>query len=664
MSSSPHREINARFGHTGSRLTTPGTTGGLGGVSTGGGPGPLGAAGAGSSGAGGGSGSPPVPAAGLGLTIRGFFGVFRYSRRAIELVRSTSSVLTIALGIVTIVAGVLPAGIAYIGSLIVDAVVTAMRAGGGDSTRVIELVVLEGLLVAAVAAAQRGISLCQSLLRAQLGQRVNVMILEKALTLQLQHFEDSEFYDKLTRARREASSRPLSLIMRTFGLVQNAVSLVSYGALLAHFSPWAVAVLLLAGLPAFIAEAKFSGDAFRLFRWRSPETRMQIYLETVIGREDYAKEVKLFGLGPRLLGRYRDIFQRLYKEDRALTIRRDAWGFGLGLLATLALYGAYAWIAVSTVRSLITLGQMTMYLALFRQGQSAVSAMLSAVGGMYEDNLYLSTLYDYLETEVPGPTGSAKQGPDRADGVRFEDVSFKYPGAQEPALEHISLHLKPGESLALVGENGSGKTTLIKLLTRLYQPTSGRILLDGQDLEEWDETALRQRVGVIFQDFARYQMLVGENVGAGDEQYFEDEPRWREAAAKGRAGEFIDTLPAGYRTQLGKWFKDGRELSGGQWQKIALSRAFMRTRADVLVLDEPTAAMDAQAEAEVFEHFRQLARDRITILISHRFSTVRMADRIAVLDHGRMVEYGSHDELMKQDGRYAHLFTLQARGYR
>lgn len=598
------------------------------------------------------------------MTLRGFFSVFRYSPRAIQLVWSTNSVLTLALALLTIVAGILPAGIAYVGSLIVDAVVAAVRAGGGDPARVIDLVSLEGVLVACGAAITRGISLCQSLLRAQLGQRVNVMILEKALTLDLQHFEDSEFYDKLTRARREASSRPLSVIMRTFGLVQNGISLVSYAVLLAHFSHWAVAVLLLAGLPAFMAEAKFSGDAFRLFRWRSPETRMQIYLETVLGREDYAKEVKLYGLGPRLLNRYRDIFQRLYKEDRALAIRRDAWGFGLGLVGTVALYGAYAWIAVSAVRSLVTLGQMTMYLALFRQGQSAVSSMLSGVGGMYEDNLYLSTLYEYLETEVAVPSGSAEYGPHPEEGIRFEDVGFQYPGAEEPALDHISLQLKPGESLALVGENGSGKTTLIKLLTRLYQPTSGRIFLDGRDLAEWDETALRRRVGVIFQDFARYQMLVGENVGAGDEQFFEDEPRWREAAEKGRASDFIETLPAGYQTQLGKWFKDGRELSGGQWQKIALSRAFMRTRADVLVLDEPTAAMDAQAEAEVFEHFRQLARDRITILISHRFSTVRMADRIAVLDHGRMVEYGSHDELMAHDGRYAHLFTLQARGYR
>jgi ATP-binding cassette subfamily B protein len=605
-----------------------------------------------------------APEAGESVTLQGFFGVFRYSRRAVELVWSTNRGLTVALALLTLVAGILPASVAYVGSLIVDAVVKAMTASQGKNPgHVVELVALEGVLITAIAAAQRGLSLCQSLLRAQLGQRVNVMILEKALTLDLGHFEDSEFYDKLTRARREASTRPLSLVTRTFGLVQNGISLASYAALLSHFSPWAVVVLMLAGLPAFIAETKFSGDAFRLFRWRSPETRMQIYLETVLAREDHAKEVKLYGLGPRLLERYRDIFRRLYKEDRSLTIRRDAWGFGLGLIGTVAFYSAYAWIAVSTVRQAITLGQMTMYVALFRQGQSAVSAILSAVGGMYEDNLYLSTLYEYLETPVPAPAGAATKGPLPHDGIRFEDVSFTYPGAEQPALEHVTLHLVPGGSLALVGENGSGKTTLIKLLTRLYQPTSGRILLDGHDLAEWEEEALRQRIGVIFQDFTRYQMLVGENVGAGDERYFEDESRWREAAEKGMASAFIDTLPAGYQTQLGKWFKDGRELSGGQWQKIALARSFMRTRADILVLDEPTAAMDAQAEADIFEHFRQLAKDRITILISHRFSTVRMADQIAVLDRGRIVERGSHEELMRLDGRYAHLFALQARAY-
>src|ERR1700748_3579565 len=365
-----------------------------------------------------------APAEGESVTLQGFFGVFRYSRRAVELVWSTNRGLTVALAVLTLIAGILPASVAYVGSLIVDAVVKAMAASqGGKPAHVVELVALEGVLITAIAAAQRGLSLCQSLLRAQLGQRVNVMILEKALTLDLGHFEDSEFYDKLTRARREASTRPLSLVTRTFGFVQNGISLASYAALLSHFSPWAVVVLVLAGLPAFIAETKFSGDAFRLFRWRSPETRMQIYLETVLAREDHAKEVKLYGLGPRLLERYRDIFRRLYKEDRSLTIRRDAWGFGLGLIGTGALYAAYAWIAITTVRRLITLGQMTMYVALFRQGQSAVSAILSAVGGMYEDNLYLSTLYEYLETPVPTPAGAAIKGPHPEDGIRLEDVS-------------------------------------------------------------------------------------------------------------------------------------------------------------------------------------------------------------------------------------------------
>ncbi len=600
-------------------------------------------------------------------TNTGFFGralgVFGYSRRALDLVWTTSKPLTLVLALLTLIAGILPAAIAYVGQLIVDGVVGAMSSESPDTGPVLGLLALEAVIVIMVAASQRGISASQSLLRALLGQRVNVMILEKALTLQLEHFEDSEFYDKLNQARREASSRPLSLVNRTFGLVQNLISLSSFAVLLFAFSPWAVLILIGAGLPSFFAEAKFSGDAFRLFRWRSPETRMQMYLETVIAREDGVKEVKLFQLGPRLLQRYRDIFSKLFVEDRRLTLRRDGWGFVLGLFSTAAFYGAYAWIVIATVNGEITLGAMTMYLLLFRQGQAAVAAILSSVSGMYEDNLYLSNLYDYLGQPVLARSGEAEHGPEPGRGLEFRNVSFAYPGADGNALSNISLQIRPGESLALVGENGSGKTTLIKLLTRLYEPTEGTILLDGLPLQDWDVEALRQRTGVIFQDFGRYQFSVGENIGAGDVRHIDDADRWAQAADTGMAAPFIEAMPEGYDTQLGRWFKGGRELSGGQWQKIALSRAFMRTDADILVLDEPTAAMDAASEAAIFEHFRSASDNKITILISHRFSTVRAADQIVVIHNGEIVEQGNHDSLLALGGQYASLFKLQARGY-
>jgi ATP-binding cassette, subfamily B, bacterial len=595
--------------------------------------------------------------------FRRALGVFGYTHRAIELVWTTSRPLTLLLAVLTLIAGILPAGVAWVGRLIVDGVVGAMAQDAPDPGPVLWLVGVEAIVVILLAASQRGLSASQSLLRALLGQRVNVMILEKALTLQLAHFEDSEFYDKLTQARREASSRPLSLVNRTFGLVQNLISLSSYAVLLYAFSPWAVVILIGAGLPSFFAEAKFSGDAFRLFRWRSPDTRMQMYLETVIAREDGVKEVKLFQLGPKLLQRYRDIFRKLFVEDRRLTIRRDSWGFVLGLVATAAFYGAYAWIVIATVYSRITLGAMTMYLMLFRQGQTAVAAILSAISGMYEDNLYLSNLYEYLGQPVPARQGRMLKGPAPHRGLEFEHVSFAYPGASEKALTDVNLQLRLGESLALVGENGSGKTTLIKLLTRLYEPTEGRIVLDGLDLKDWDVETLRQRIGVIFQDFGRYQFTVGENIGAGDVRHMDDEERQMQAAHTGMAAPFIDTMPEGYRTQLGRWFKGGRELSGGQWQRIALSRAFMRSGADILVLDEPTAAMDATSEAAVFELFRAQSKTKMTILISHRFSTVRAADQIIVLHEGRIVEHGSHESLLAENGTYAQLFRLQAKGY-
>ena len=596
--------------------------------------------------------------------LRQSLSVFRYGGRALGLVWTTNRRLTIALAILTLVAGLLPGAIAYVGKLIVDTVVLASQSSV-ESHRwtTLRYVGLEAIAVMLLAGSQRGLTVCQSLLRVLLGQRVNVLILEKALTLDLAHFEDSEFYDKMNQARSEASLRPLSLVTRTFGLIQNALSLVTYGGLLLKFSIWAVVVLFVAALPSFIAETRFAGQAFRLFGWRSPVTRQQHYLETLIAREDYAMEVQLYQLGPTMLQRYQNIFNQLYGEDRDLTIRRGFGGYLLGLLSTATFYAAYAWIVVETIFGRISLGDMTMYLMVFRQGQSTFTAALTSIGGMYEDNLYLSNLYEFLEQDVPKPRGKATRGVIPGDGIRIENVSFTYPGGLKPVLNGITLHLKPGEKLAIVGENGSGKTTLIKLLTRLYTPDSGRILLDGLDLQEWDIEVLRRRIGVIFQNFVRYQFTVGENVGVGDVDHLEDKARWEVASQKGMARPFIDEMPEGFGTQLGRWFKGGQELSGGQWQKIALSRAFMRTGADILVLDEPTAAMDAEAEVQIFDHFRTITHNQMVVLISHRFSTVRMADKIVVMAGGELLEQGTHEELLQLGGRYARLFSIQAAGY-
>ena len=573
---------------------------------------------------------------------------------------------TLALLALTLVSALFPLAIAYVGKAIVDAVVAR------SADRALRLVLLELGLVAGQTAITRALGLVRGLLGARLSIDINVAILDKALTLPLAGFEDAELYDKLTRARREASSRPLSVVTETFQLVQNTITLVGYAYLLYRWSGLALVALVAAAIPATVVEMKFSAAAFRIRNWRSPETRRMSYLEYVLANDDHAKEVKAFGLGPVLLDRYRALGEAFYAEDRKLAVRRAAWAFALSLLATGAFYGAYVAMALAAARGALSLGDMVLYVAAFRQGQQAFQAILTAVGGMYEDNLYMSNLFAYLSFEVTPPQAAPALGaeaeaarePRSAEaGIRFEGVGFRYPGQEKWALSKIDLFVPAGESLALVGHNGAGKTTFIKLLTRLYEPTEGRILLDGRDLRDWEAEALRRRVGVVFQDFNQYQLKLRDNVGLGSVDHREDEDRIKRAAARGGADEIIEGVPGGLDAQLGRWFKEGVELSGGQWQKIAVSRAFMREEADILVLDEPTAALDAEAEHAVFERFRALSEGRTSILISHRFPTVRMADRIVVIEGGRLLEQGTHEELCALGGRYAELFTLQAKGY-
>lgn len=599
-------------------------------------------------------------AAALGAAARQVPGTFALVWRA----DAGGAVLLAGL---TAVAAVLPAGIAWVGKLIVDAVVAAGR-GEAPPGHVTALVLLELALMAASMAAGRLLGLERELLRARLGNAVNERILEKALELELRHFEDAEVYDKMQNARREASARPLSLVMQAFAIAQNAITLAALSALLARLSPWSVVVVVASSIPAFLAEARLAAASFRLNSWRAPEGRRLNYLEWILTRDSHVKEVKLFGLGGLVLDRYRALFRKFYEEDRRLAVRRMAFGVAFGLVSLGAFYAMYVLVAGRAARGAISLGDLTLYLAVFRQGQGAVQNILSAVGSLYEDALYMSNLFAYLAIPTGGerPRLARPRALPRGDPLRIElsRVSFRYPGRADWALRDVSLALEPGEKLGLVGENGAGKSTLVKLLLRLYDPTEGEIRYGGVDLRDLDVDDLRARIGAVFQDFVRYQFTAAENIGLGSPPHVEDRPRIVEAARRGGAAAVVEALPQQYDTVLGGWFEAGQELSAGQWQKLAVARGFMRDRPEVLILDEPTAAIDAEAEHELFERFRALAADRTAIVISHRFSTVRtMADRIAVLHGGRIVELGSHRELLDRDGRYAHLFRLQAQGY-
>jgi ATP-binding cassette subfamily B protein len=585
------------------------------------------------------------------------------TRQTLALVWRFTPGLLLGFALLTPLASILPIGIAYAGKRIVDAVIAASRPA------TLRWVAIELAIVAGQATVQRGLGLVRSLMGARLGVDINSQILEKALQLELSQFEDSEFYDQLTRARREASTRPVQLVSDVFQLLQSALTLAGYAALLVRFSVWAVLALALATVPATIAEMRYSKVTYRIRNWRSPESRRLMYLEYVLANDEHVKEVKLFGLGKTLLGRYRDLSELFFREDRVLAVRRTEVTHALSLLATATFYGAYVVMALAAAAGRLALGTMTMYVVAFRQGQQSFQTALGSIGDLYEHHLYMSNLFSFLSAAAP-ERSLAKTSPppvvvsDAPLGITLEGVGFRYPKKDEWALRGISLFIPRGQRVALVGGNGAGKTTLIKLLTRLYEPTEGRILLDGRDLKEWDEAALLARFGVVFQDYNQYQLTLKENVAFGSVAHLTDDARVATAVDRGGAKELVAGLARGFETQLGHWFKDGTELSGGQWQKVALSRAFMREEADILVLDEPTAALDAEAEHAVFERFHELARGRTTFVISHRFPTVRMADRIFVLAHGAIVEEGTHEELVAKGGAYSRMFALQAEGYR
>lgn len=601
--------------------------------------------------------------------ITEFASAYQNLPRAFALVWASSKWMTLLMVALTLAFAFLPASQAWVGKLIVDQVVALMNAGTDPMAGLQLMLPLLGLefgLIAISAVGGQARSLVESVINAKLNLYINDKIIRKALELDLNYFEDSEFYDKLQNARREADRRALGIVMGSFSIIQSLITLTSFAVLLIRFSPWLTLVLFVAVLPSFLAQEHFARQNFRLSSRRAPERRQMNYFEQLLTVDSYVKEIKLFGVGHPLLQRYTELFWKFFREDMALSTKRSISSVGLSLLSSLAYYFAYGWIILRTIGQTITLGDMTLYLGVFRQSQGTVSSLFSGVANLYENSLFMSNLFTFLDLEPQmAPSPNAKPLPAKlVQGVEFRNVSFRYPGREEYALRNVNLTIRPGEKIALVGANGAGKTTLIKLLTRLYDPTDGQILVDGVDLRDVSVATWQAKIGVIFQDFVRYQMTVGENIGLGQVDAMHDRARIMTAADKGGAAPLVAELPQGYDTMLGKWFQKGHELSGGEWQKVAISRAFMRD-AEILVLDEPTAALDAQQEYQIFQRFRELTADKMAVLISHRFSTVRMADRIAVISDGTIAELGSHEALMQlPNGIYQHLFNIQAQGYR
>lgn len=592
----------------------------------------------------------------------------RYVRPLVGMVWETSPPLVLASVFLRLARALIPTAMLWVSKLILDAVVARITHATGTLEAIWKLVALELALAVASDVLARANTLCDSLLGDRFTNRVSVRLMQHASRLDLASFEDPAFHDKLERARRQTTGR-MGLLAALLSLAQDGISLISLSGLLIVFSPLLMVLLIAAVIPAFLGETHFTALAYSvLYRW-TPQRRLLDYLRLLGASAQSAKEVKIFGLGDYLADRYHRLSDEIYVENKALAIRRAALGSVLNFVSTGGYYGAYAVVLLKTLAGALSIGTFTLLTGAFSRSRTYIERILSGFNDISEQALYLKDLFEFFEMEPSirsGPEGGGLPFPAPRpirSGFEFRNVAFAYPGSDRAVVRNISFRLEPQEKVALIGENGAGKTTLVKLLARLYDPTEGRILLDGIDLREYDVDDLRREIGVIFQDYLRYDMLARENIGFGRLESLMDQERIETAAHKSLAQDVIDRLPNRYDQMVGRRFEGGVDLSGGEWQKFALARAYMRD-AQLLILDEPTATLDARAEYEVFQRFADLTRGRMAVLISHRFSTVRMADRILVLAGGALEEQGTHHQLVALGGRYAELFELQAAGYR
>jgi ATP-binding cassette subfamily B protein len=597
------------------------------------------------------------------ITLKQRFSALGNLPAFFKLVWKSSAALTIATIFIRIIRSALPVAILYVGKLIIDQVLLLSRGTVKDNAFLWELVIIELSLAIAADALGRLSTLIDSLLGDLFSNHTSVQIMEHAARLDLEQFEDSAFYDKLERARQQTTGRTV-LLSQVLSQLQDMITMGFLSVGLIVFNPWLILLLVVAVLPAFLGEIYFNDQTYSLSRRRTPQRRELDYVRYIGASDETAKEVKLFNLSGFLIDRFKELSERFYQENKKLAVRRSLWGTFFSLLGTLGYYGAYVFIISATVKGQISIGDLTFLAGSFRQLRGLLDSILSRFTAVSQGAIYLQDFFEFFQII---PLMNNRKGalpfprPIRS-GFVFENLGFKYTNSKKWALRGLDFSLAPGEVLALVGENGAGKTTLVKLLARLYDPVEGRILLDGHDLREYDLADLRKNIGVIFQDYIRYQMTVAQNIAAGNIGEMANRELIETAAKKSLADPMIQQLAEQYDQPLGKRFNQGVELSGGEWQKIALARAYMK-EAQLLILDEPTAALDARAEYEVFQRFASLTEGKTAVLISHRFSTARMANRILVLDKGRMLELGTHEALLAMGGRYAELFKLQARGY-